>query len=103
MRKNSVATTNKSNSKKNSTFEINKVEQEVLKNGFRSSSGRRGRPSIFSSEKMRELVRVAYSDYYTIRELATIFGVSRTSISRALEKAEQLGIASEILLPHLRI
>lgn len=64
---------------------------------------KRGRQSSFTPEKMRELVNVACSDYYTVRELAGMFRVSRASVCRALERAETLGMqpglsSSEILL-----
>ncbi len=47
----------------------------------------RGRPSLMKNEEIKELVFIYYTKQYSIRKLAEIFGVSKTTIVRTLKTA----------------
>lgn len=56
----------------------------------KSNFVRRGRPSLIRGEKFVELVSLYYTRSYSIRRLAEIFGVSKTTILRTMQSAPQV-------------
>lgn len=50
---------------------------------------KRGRKSALSESKLHELLNAYYSNYYTLRELATMFNVSRSCVHRCLSNVSR--------------
>jgi len=62
-----------------------RTESEVSSfNSKIPESRKRGRKSALSDDKLHELLNAYYSNYYTLRELAKMFNVSRSCVHRSL-------------------
>jgi len=81
-----------SNVTESSNFESNWIKAP--------SPRKRGRKPSLSAQKMHELFSAYYSDYYTLRELAAMFKVSRSCVHRCLSNIsrEQAVLAAPQLL-----
>ena len=53
----------------------------------RSNFIRKGRPNLITGKKFEELIELYYTKSYSIRYLAQIFGVSKTTILRTIRAA----------------
>ncbi len=51
---------------------------------------RRGRPTLITGSKVRELIELYYTQPYSIRRLASIFGVSKTTIVRTIRSVTRV-------------
>lgn len=55
-----------------------------------SKKERAGRPNSLSEEKLQQLLKLYYTQPYSYRELADMFGVSRMTVWRAVQTAATL-------------
>ncbi|VVB58089.1 Uncharacterised protein [Candidatus Anstonella stagnisolia] len=79
-----------SNESKASSFNSKESERKIsaLSASSKCAGNRklpkRGRKSALSVQKLHELLNAYYSNYYTLRELAAMFNVSRSCVHRSL-------------------
>lgn len=62
-----------------------KSGKKVCKSNF--AEGKVGRPNSLDKEKVARLIELYYNEPYSLRELAQIFGVSRSTVWRAIQTA----------------